>query len=135
VLKRCREEGLLENNEIPVRARGPKSYAERERYTLENCALEATIMRESGSAPKGALEAKIMREAVKGKQGDEQKTEGGVDDDDGYKISAADQETTGEQEKDAELELPMSMQEEDGDDDSSDSEGGNGYSNPFSALS
>ena len=48
VLKRCREEGLLisTNNQILVRFRSPKSQAEIERYTLENCAIDATIIRE-----------------------------------------------------------------------------------------
>ena len=46
VLKRCREEGLLVNNEIMVRVRVPKSEAEAQRYTVENCALEAKMMRE-----------------------------------------------------------------------------------------
>ena len=47
VLKRCREEGLLtNNNQIQVRVRPPKSSAEEARYSLENCALEAKVMRE-----------------------------------------------------------------------------------------
>lgn len=46
VLKRCREEGLLENNLIRVRIRVPKSGAEAERYTLVKCALEAKFVRE-----------------------------------------------------------------------------------------
>jgi hypothetical protein len=50
VFKRCREEGLLENNVIRVRVREPKSGSEEDRYTLENCAVEATFMREK--APK-----------------------------------------------------------------------------------
>ena len=52
VLKRCREEGLLErshnnNNKIRVRVRQPKSQAERERYTIEKCAVEAKFLREA----------------------------------------------------------------------------------------
>jgi hypothetical protein len=50
VFKRCREEGLLENNVIRVRAREPKSGGEEDRYTLENCAVEAKFIREK--APK-----------------------------------------------------------------------------------
>lgn len=46
VLKRCREEGLLENNTIAVRVREPKSAAEQSRYSLANCALEAKFMNE-----------------------------------------------------------------------------------------
>lgn len=50
VLKRLREEGLLPNNEIAVRVRAPKSDAEKQRYSLENCALEAKLMREGPRA-------------------------------------------------------------------------------------
>jgi len=46
VLKRCRDEGLLEHNLIQVRVRKPKSNAELARYSIENCALEAKIMKE-----------------------------------------------------------------------------------------
>lgn len=46
VFKRCREEGLLNNNQIHVRVRSPKSSGEESRYTIENCALEAKLMRE-----------------------------------------------------------------------------------------
>lgn len=49
VLKRCREEGLLDDNKIPVRIREAKSKAELERYTLQNCSLEAKIMKEKPS--------------------------------------------------------------------------------------
>jgi len=48
VLKRCREEGLLSSSDdrILVRVRRPKSATEAARYSLENCALEAKIIRE-----------------------------------------------------------------------------------------
>jgi hypothetical protein len=48
VLKRCREEGLLldTDNKILVRVREPKSQNEIERYTIQNCAIEAKIIRE-----------------------------------------------------------------------------------------
>ena len=46
IYKRCQEEGLLENNLIRVRVRQPKSGGEEERYTLENCAVEAKFIRE-----------------------------------------------------------------------------------------
>lgn len=52
VLKRCREEGLLKDNQITVRVRPPKSAAESVRYTVENCSLEAKLMRET-SRPGG----------------------------------------------------------------------------------
>jgi hypothetical protein len=44
VLKRCREEGLLEENRVFVRVRQPKSTAEAGRYSIDNCALEAKII-------------------------------------------------------------------------------------------
>ena len=57
VLKRCREEGLLENNQIFVRVRKPKSRAEAARYSLENCAVEAKLMRETFSSKPKTLSA------------------------------------------------------------------------------
>ena len=49
IFKQCYKEGLLEryNNTIAVRVRLPKSDAERERYSIQNCALEAKFIRES----------------------------------------------------------------------------------------
>lgn len=49
VLKRCREEGLLDHvrNEVQVRVKECKSADEARRYTVENCALSATFMREA----------------------------------------------------------------------------------------
>ena len=55
VLKQCREEGLLSNNEIEVRVRQPKSAAEQERFTPEKCALEAKFLREPSSTKKQAI--------------------------------------------------------------------------------
>ncbi len=50
VLKQCHREGLLDNerynNKIGVRARVARSQAEKLRYTVNNCALEAKFMRE-----------------------------------------------------------------------------------------
>ena len=50
VLKQCHKEGILDNerynNTIAVRVRLPKSNAESERYTVDNCALEAKFIRE-----------------------------------------------------------------------------------------
>eukprot|EP00551_Chaetoceros_affinis_P008986 CAMPEP_0203672830 /NCGR_PEP_ID=MMETSP0090-20130426/9575_1 /ASSEMBLY_ACC=CAM_ASM_001088 /TAXON_ID=426623 /ORGANISM="Chaetoceros affinis, Strain CCMP159" /LENGTH=239 /DNA_ID=CAMNT_0050538257 /DNA_START=45 /DNA_END=767 /DNA_ORIENTATION=- len=63
VLKRCREEGLLENNMIKVRVRQPKSINEFERYSIENCAVEAKFMREKETKQK--QEVKIEDEGEK----------------------------------------------------------------------
>lgn len=61
VLKRCREEGLLEkfDNLVRVRVRTPKSAAEASRYTLENCALEAKLMREPNLRPERKVSAQL----------------------------------------------------------------------------
>ena len=48
VLKKCKEEGLIDDNDglIKVRVRQPKSSNECARYTVENCSLEAKFIRE-----------------------------------------------------------------------------------------
>ena len=61
VLKRCREEGLLENNRVQVRVREPKSAAEATRYSLQNCALEARLMKEP---PPSAAKRDVGSEAT-----------------------------------------------------------------------
>lgn len=52
MLKECQKEGLLErqNNMIRVRIRSFKSKREQERYTLQNCSLEAKFIREKHTA-------------------------------------------------------------------------------------
>jgi hypothetical protein len=67
VLKRCREEGLLQssNNRIRVRVRAPKSAAERERYSVEKCALEAKIVPEKTSSTSGLLSKKNKKGSIK----------------------------------------------------------------------
>eukprot|EP00816_Leptocylindrus_hargravesii_P002054 CAMPEP_0196816314 /NCGR_PEP_ID=MMETSP1362-20130617/54629_1 /TAXON_ID=163516 /ORGANISM="Leptocylindrus danicus, Strain CCMP1856" /LENGTH=177 /DNA_ID=CAMNT_0042193585 /DNA_START=11 /DNA_END=544 /DNA_ORIENTATION=- len=62
VLKRCREEGMLENNSIQVRLRAPKSAAEIERYSVKNCALDAKFLREK-SPPQAKAEQTIEEES------------------------------------------------------------------------
>ncbi|KAL7454035.1 hypothetical protein ACHAWC_005682 [Mediolabrus comicus] len=63
VFKQCLKEGLLDNskhnNTIPVRIRLPKSAAEAERYSVNNCALEAKFMRESGGGGGGKVKAAV----------------------------------------------------------------------------
>ncbi|KAG7351251.1 hypothetical protein IV203_010611 [Nitzschia inconspicua] len=56
VLKRLRDEGFLEpfGNKIHVRVRTHKSEQERERYSVENCALEAKLVREKPHKRKGS---------------------------------------------------------------------------------
>lgn len=64
VLKQCQKEGLLDNARcsgmIAVRVRAPRSEAEKQRYSVGNCALEAKFTREGiegggGSKRKGRL--------------------------------------------------------------------------------
>jgi hypothetical protein len=63
VLKRCREEGLLENHLIFVRVRSAKSDAEAARYSLENCSLEARIMPEKRLVnSEGATKTELSQE-------------------------------------------------------------------------
>lgn len=52
VFKECQKEGLLErqNNKIKVRIRAFKSKREQERYTVQNCSLEAKFIREKHTA-------------------------------------------------------------------------------------
>ena len=63
VFKRCAEEGLLgdTNGKIWVRVREPKSQKEKERYSIENCAVEAKFIRERkpDATPKDNNEAKV----------------------------------------------------------------------------
>lgn len=74
VLKRCRDEGLLENNQIRVRVRPPKSNGEESRYTIENCALEAKLMRESLSCQKNesTTETNVATEQIMEKRKSDQ---------------------------------------------------------------
>lgn len=67
VLKRCAEEGLLTDPEgrITVRARDMKRYTEEERYTVENCALEAKFMYEPKKKDKAATDEKKDTEKEK----------------------------------------------------------------------
>jgi hypothetical protein len=119
VLKRCREEGLLDKNQIRVRVRSPKSSAEAIRYSLENCALEAKMMKESAPGEK-------KRDATRTKESDsEAPATPGLD--------------LGEELNPQPL---LSLQEDDNADadaddrsDSDESDDAPGYSNPFSALS
>ena len=66
VIKRCQEEGLLPDNSngtILVRVRLPKSGAEVERYSLENCALDAKFMRER-SGNKAKMKNNVKKKGV-----------------------------------------------------------------------
>jgi hypothetical protein len=117
VLKRCREEGLLDKNQIRVRVRAPKSSAEASRYSLENCALEAKMMKESAPSDK-------QRDATRTKESN-------------WEAPATPGLDLGEELKPQ----PLHSQSDDGAkadaDDTSDSDESDElrFSNPFSALS
>jgi hypothetical protein len=72
VIKRCREEGLLENNRIYVRVREFKSDAEAVRYSVKLCALEAKIVPDPEKSQRksqdeaGKASAKVVEESSKG---------------------------------------------------------------------
>ena len=74
VLKRCAEEGLLEHQsgKIWVRVREPKSPKERERYTLEHCAVEAKFIRERDPFAQKEREGKNTKDSTKELSSDEQ---------------------------------------------------------------
>jgi hypothetical protein len=76
VLKRCREEGLLQDNQIAVRVRPPKSASETSRYTVENCALEAKLMRESSKPEPSSETGKEPAEQIAAVAGDTDETPG-----------------------------------------------------------
>ena len=65
IFKQCYKEGLLDNerynNKIAVRVRLPKSEAEKERYCIQNCALEAKFIRESDPNNKKKTKAKAKK--------------------------------------------------------------------------
>ena len=65
IFKQCYKEGFLDNkrynNTIAVRVRLPKSEAERERYCIQNCALEAKFIRESDPNKKKNTKAKAEK--------------------------------------------------------------------------
>jgi hypothetical protein len=116
VLKRCREEGLLENNQIQVRVRAPKSSAEEARYSLQNCALEAKVIREPGKQPQQQStqhpSAKEMND--EGKCKEEPVADRGKEDPTGPADGSSD--------------------EDDDSDDEDSEDGGCASKNPFSAL-
>jgi hypothetical protein len=116
VLKRCREEGLLDRNQIRVRVRSPKSSAEASRYSLENCALEAKMMKESAPSEK-------KRDDTRTKESDSEAT-------------ATPELDLGEELKHKPL-LSLQGDDDAGANDSSDSDESDDFrvSNPFSALS
>jgi len=75
VFKRCAEEGLLDDSggKIWVRVREPKSQKEKERYSIENCAVEAKFIRERtpDASAKAPTEKVVVEEVHVGKDGAE----------------------------------------------------------------
>ena len=54
VLKQLREEGALVDDRVQVRVRSFKSDVERQRFSIENCSLNAKVVREKQRAPEAA---------------------------------------------------------------------------------
>lgn len=146
VLKQCYKEGLLDNerynNTIPVRVRMPKSEAEAERYSIDNCALEAKFMREGGS---GGGKSKKKKKG-KGKKGAVQ-CGNGCDSDVGGELDMRDGErepsnelindgtTKNEEDDDIKSDNQYDVSKSDHASDSeSESDGDTARENPFSAL-
>jgi len=116
IFKQCYKEGLLEryNNTIAVRVRLPKSDAERERYCIQNCALEAKFIRESDP------NNKKKKATIKAKEKDKSDTD------------SKDREDTTQLTNDF-SQMSTAIKEEDNDssDESSDDDGQVVASNPF----
>lgn len=125
VLKQCHREGLLNNerygNMIKVRVRVPKSDGERERYSVQNCSLDAKFMREGRPKQANGNTTDNKAEA----DGHDGATEAGrvkieeTDDKLDLNIHRRVEKEIGQQEASSESES-----EDDGEE----------YSNPFSAL-
>mmetsp|Transcript_24929 Transcript_24929/g.55886 ORF Transcript_24929/g.55886 Transcript_24929/m.55886 type:complete len:220 (-) Transcript_24929:14-673(-) len=119
VLKQCHREGLLDNerygNMIQVRVRVPKSDSERERYSVQNCSLDAKFMREG--RPKQTDGKTIDKKA------DVDEQNGGKE----YGHARAKDSLVIHQVEEEISQLEASSESESEDD-------GEQYSNPFSAL-
>mmetsp|Transcript_20936 Transcript_20936/g.38402 ORF Transcript_20936/g.38402 Transcript_20936/m.38402 type:complete len:260 (-) Transcript_20936:48-827(-) len=146
VLKQCYKEGLLDNerynNTIPVRVRMPKSEAEAERYSIDNCALEAKFMREGGSGggkSKKKKKGKGKKGAVQCGNGCDSDVGGELDMRDGVREPANDliNERAIRDEEDNEIKSDKQYdisKSEDASDSESESDGDISRENPFSAL-
>ena len=64
VLKQLREEGLLKDDKVKVRWRQPKSKAETERYTVANCSLHGSFVREKLPTESQKEEAGVCEDTV-----------------------------------------------------------------------
>jgi hypothetical protein len=123
VLKRCKEEGLLENGLVRVRVRQSKSGNEASRYTIDNCAVEAKFIREK-AAPKqddkkSVSESNLLKEIEPPQD----------------KTPSPKTSTPGNQHDDdqKECDIPLDSERDSSDDDSN-SEVPAGHSNPFGAF-
>lgn len=127
VFKRCAEEGLLDHQggKIWVRVREPKSQKERERYTLDNCAVEAKFIRERDpNAPK-QIERKETKGVEKEISSNEQSDEG--------KGSVRSDRKGGDVQK-ADNTVQQEAKDESSSEESSDGDEGGGYVNRFAGL-
>ncbi|KAL7540381.1 hypothetical protein ACHAXR_010074 [Thalassiosira sp. AJA248-18] len=136
VLKQCHREGILDN--ISVRVRTPKSGAEAERYSIENCALEAKFMREGGGGGGGG--GSKSKKKGKGENGAVQR-DGSCDSEKGLEVGDG---NTSKQSLNEQVRKGTIRNEDENDIDSdrhsdasdseSDSDDDVAHQNPFSAL-
>lgn len=127
MLKRCREEGLLENNLIKVRVRAPKSDAEAARYSLENCAVEAKVMKSTGVA--GGSNSKNTTGGSNNKQKSKKKSDVTQNADGDKDYHGDDAEATVDHKQ-----IGDGDSDEESGSDSDDDDTGLASKNPFSAL-
>ena len=156
VFKRCADEGLLSdtNGKIWVRVREPKSQKEKERYSIENCAVEAKFIRERkpDAAPKANNEAKVEEDEARKKSEEEDQTKDTGDDEKDAECDCDEEEESGqannEEEESSEDESIVkktgnifamvgddsSSDEDSSDDDDDEDDGGGTFSNRFAGL-
>lgn len=140
VLKQCHKEGLLDNerynNKIAVRVRMPKSGAEAERYSVDNCALEAKFMREGNGGGGGGKKKKGKNGKGKNKMGVQVQSEADGDSDGPSKEASNDitnNKCAGGGEDDNGNDKHETINEDESDSES-DSDDDIAHDNPFSAL-
>ena len=133
IFKKCREEGILEetNNLIWVRVRQPKSLQEKQRYTIQNCSLDAKVM--------PLKTKKNKKNNNKNKKSDKKKSDKGnesdKDDDDDHRGREVNPKTAATKVSNIGPTNESSNSDEaDSDDDESDDEDDNVVVNRFSAL-
>ena len=145
VFKRCAEEGLLSdtNGKIWVRVREPKSQKEKERYSIENCAVEAKFIRERkpDAAPAQKVNTENKEDEARKKRDQDDQTSETKDTDDNEKHAESEEEERSSEDESVE-QKPANRFAMVGDDSSSDEDslddddedGGGTFANRFAGL-